>query len=397
MRRITRTVWILSLVSLFTDMASEMLYPVMPIYLRSIGFGVLAIGILEGVAEATAGLSRGYFGVRSDVSGRRVPFVQLGYALSALSKPMMAVLTAPLWVFFARTVDRLGKGIRTGARDALLSDEATPETKGQVFGLHRAMDTLGAVLGPSVAILYLWLRPGDYASLFLLAFGPGLVAILLTSLLSESRATPKPTSKPVSPLAFVRYWRTSPAAYRRLAAGLLLFALFNSSDIFLLMQARTAGLDDAGSLGAYVFYNLVYAVASYPLGAMADRVGLKPVLLGGLTLFALVYLGMAWADTPWRVGVLFFLYGVYAASTEGIAKAWISNIVPPSETASAIGTFAGFQSLCALGASSLAGALWYGFGATAAFAVTGVVTLIVLAYVAFLVPAPARAGSLSVS
>jgi MFS family permease len=391
MRAITRTVWILSLVSLFTDMASEMLYPVMPIYLRSIGFGVLAIGVLEGVAEATAGLSKGYFGVRSDVSGRRVPFVQLGYALSALSKPMMAALTAPLWVFFARTVDRLGKGIRTGARDALLSDEATPETKGRVFGLHRAMDTLGAVLGPSLAIAYLWLRPGDYAPLFLLAFGPGVVAILLTSLLRDARAVPKESTKPVSPLAFVRYWRTSPAAYRRLASGLLLFALFNSSDVFLLMQARNAGLDDAGTIGAYVFYNLVYALVSFPLGALADRVGLKPVLLGGLALFALVYLGMAWASEPWMIGVLFFLYGVYAASTEGIAKAWVSNVVPRAETASAIGTFAGFQSLCALGASSLAGALWYGFGATVTFAVTGAVALLVLAHVAVLVPAPPRA------
>jgi MFS family permease len=390
MGAITRTVWILSLVSLFTDMASEMLYPVMPIYLQSIGFGVLAIGILEGVAEATAGLSKGYFGVRSDLSGRRVPFVQLGYALSALSKPMMAALTAPLWVFFARTVDRLGKGIRTGARDALLSDEATPETKGRVFGLHRAMDTLGAVLGPTLAIAYLWLRPGDYATLFLIAFGPGLVAILLTSRLRDARTAPKETTKPVSPVAFARYWRTSPPAYRRLASGLLLFALFNSSDVFLLLQARSAGLDDAGTLGAYVFYNLVYAVASYPLGALADRVGLKRVLLGGLGVFSVVYFGMAWASAPWMVGVLFFLYGIYAAATEGIAKAWVSNVVPASETASAIGTFAGFQSLCALGASSLAGALWYGFGATATFVVTGAVALVVLAYVAVLVPAPAR-------
>ncbi|GAB4116195.1 MAG: MFS transporter [Sandaracinaceae bacterium] len=390
MRAISRTVWILSLVSLFTDMASEMLYPVMPIYLRSIGFGVFAIGVLEGVAEATAGLSKGYFGVTSDRSGRRVPFVQLGYALSALSKPLMAVLTAPLWVFLARTIDRLGKGIRTGARDALLSDEATPETKGRVFGLHRAMDTLGAVLGPSLAILYLWLRPGDYAPLFLLALGPGLVAVFLTLLLRDTRAASKTPTKPVSLLAFVRYWRTSPAAYRRLAGGLLFFALFNSSDVFLLMQARAAGLDDAGTIGAYVFYNLVYALASFPLGALADRVGLKPVLLGGLALFALVYLGMARASEPWMVGVLFFLYGVYAASTEGIAKAWVSNVVPASETASAIGTFAGFQSLCALGASSLAGALWHGFGATVTFVVTAVATLVVLAYVAVLVPGPTR-------
>jgi len=153
---ITRTVWILSVASLLTDTASEMLYPIMPVYLKTIGFSVLLIGILEGVAEATAGLSKGYFGKLSDTAGRRVPFVQIGYALSAISKPMMGLLVFPLWIFFARTVDRFGKGIRAGARDAILSDEATPETKGKIFGFHRAMDTVGAVMGPSLALVYLY-------------------------------------------------------------------------------------------------------------------------------------------------------------------------------------------------------------------------------------------------
>ena len=157
MRYITRTIWILSLISLFTDMASEMLYPIMPIYLKSIGFSIVLIGILEGVAEATAGLSKGYFGKLSDASGKRVPFVQVGYALSTISKPMMAMFIYPLWIFFARTIDRLGKGIRTGARDALLSDEAPAEVKAKVFGFHRSMDTLGAAIGPSLALLYLCL------------------------------------------------------------------------------------------------------------------------------------------------------------------------------------------------------------------------------------------------
>ena len=143
-------------------MASEMLYPVMPVYLKEIGFSILLIGILEGVAEATAGLSKSYFGKLSDVSGQRLPFVRLGYLLSALSKPMMAVFTFPIWIFSARTTDRLGKGLRTGARDAMLSDEATTQTKGRVFGLHRAMDTLGAVLGPAAALLYLYFYQGIF-------------------------------------------------------------------------------------------------------------------------------------------------------------------------------------------------------------------------------------------
>src|SRR5436189_4258189 len=166
LRGITRTVWVLSLVSLFNDAATEMLYPIMPIYLKHIGFSIILIGILEGIAEATAGLSKGYFGKLSDNTGKRIPFVQIGYTLSALSKPMMAFFVYPLWIFFARTIDRLGKGIRTGARDAILSDEATPSTKGKIFGFHRSMDTFGAVLGPALALIYLYYNPQDYKTLF---------------------------------------------------------------------------------------------------------------------------------------------------------------------------------------------------------------------------------------
>ena len=153
MKIINRTVLILSIVSLFADIASEMLYPVMPIYLKEIGFSFLLIGVLEGMANFTAGLSKGYFGKRSDEKGLRLPFIKLGYLLSAVSKPMMAAFAYPLWIFFARTTDRLGKGLRTAARDALLSQNATPETKARVFGFHRSMDTLGAAFGPMIALL----------------------------------------------------------------------------------------------------------------------------------------------------------------------------------------------------------------------------------------------------
>lgn len=168
MKSISRVVLILSFVSLFTDMASEMLYPIMPIYLQQIGFSVIWIGILEGFAEAIAGLSKGYFGKLSDRSGKRVPFVQAGYALSAISKPLLALFVQPLWIFTTRTLDRLGKGIRTGARDALLSDEAKESDKGKVFGFHRALDTMGAVLGPLLALLYLHYFPEDYRTLSLI-------------------------------------------------------------------------------------------------------------------------------------------------------------------------------------------------------------------------------------
>jgi sugar phosphate permease len=201
LKNISRTVWTLSLISLFTDTASEMLYPIMPIYLKSIGFSIVLIGVLEGVAEATAGLSKGYFGKRSDVMGKRVPFVQVGYAFSAISRPMMAVFIYPLWIFFARIIDRFGKGLRTGARDAILSDEATAKTKGKVFGFHRSMDTLGAVLGPTLALLYLYFYPEDYKTLFFIAFIPGLLAVGTSFLLKEKKEPfpQKKNRRPFSP------------------------------------------------------------------------------------------------------------------------------------------------------------------------------------------------------
>lgn len=389
MRYITRTVWILSIVSLLTDTASEMLYPVMPIYLKSIGFSILLIGILEGVAEATAGLSKGYFGHLSDLSGRRVPFVQLGYALSALSKPLMAVFQYPLWVFFARTLDRFGKGIRTGARDAMLSDEASPQSKGKVFGFHRSMDTLGAVLGPSLALLYLSYHPQDYRTLFFIAFLPGLAAVLVSLRLRDHRRVENSETRTVSIFGFLKYWKLSPAEYRKLATGLLVFALFNSSDVFLLLQARQSGLEDSLVIGVYIFYNLVFALFAFPMGILADRVGLKKVLIIGLALFAAVYYGMAFLTNLYFIFGLFFLYGIYAAATEGISKAWISNITDPKDTATAIGTFAGLQSICTLVASSLTGFLWFHFNARIAFFTIAVATLLVIVYF-LIMPIPER-------
>jgi MFS family permease len=380
LKSITRTVWILSIVSLLTDTASEMLYPIMPIYLKTIGFSIVLIGVLEGMAEATAGLSKGYFGKLSDISGRRVPFVQMGYALSAISKPMMALFTAPLWIVFARTLDRLGKGIRTGARDALLSDEATPETKAKVFGFHRSMDTFGAVIGPSIALLYLYFYPQDYKTLFFIAFIPGLFAILCSLYLKEKKVSKHKLNEKKSFFAFLKYWKESPSEYRRVVLGLLIFTLFNSSDVFLLLQAKQSGLDDTMVIGVYIFYNLIYALASFPMGILADSVGVKAIFIIGLALFAIVYFGMAVNTNLYLFFVLFFIYGIYAAATEGISKAWISNITDKKDTATAIGTFSGFQSICAMLASSFAGVIWFQFGAETTFMITAIVTVLVMIY-----------------
>ncbi len=378
---ITRTVWLLSLVSLFTDMASEMLYPVMPVFLKHIGFSVLLIGILEGVAEAVAGLSKPWFGKMSDLSGKRLPFVQWGYALSAISKPLMAVFAYPLWIFFARCIDRTGKGMRTGARDAMLSDECTPATKGRVFGFHRGMDTLGAVFGPLLALGFLYFFPQQYSLIFLVAFVPGLLAIAATFLIKEKEKTiaAANSSRP-GIFTFVHYWKKSPAQYKHLVTGLLFFALFNSSDIFLLLKMKESGLTDTAVIAMYIFYNLVYALVAYPAGILADKLGMKKILLSGLFIFALVYTGFAYTNSIAIFIALFALYGFYAAATEGISKAWISNMVNKNETATAIGTYSGFQSIAALAASSLTGLLWFQFGSQVTFTITAAATIAAIIY-----------------
>lgn len=383
MKYITRAVWVLSIVSLLTDTASEMLYPIMPIYLKSIGFSIVLIGILEGVAEAIAGLSKGYFGNMSDRMGRRVPFVRIGYAFSAISKPMMAIFIYPLWIFFSRTIDRFGKGIRTGARDAILSDEATPETKAKVFGFHRSMDTFGAVLGPVGALVFLYFYPAQYKTLFFIAFIPGILAVLTTFYLKEKKTIQAPR-KANSFFSFIKYWKESPEIYRKVVVGLLVFALFNSSDAFLLLKGKDAGLNDVQVVGVYIFYNLIYSLFAFPIGILADKIGLKTIFISGLLIFAFVYFGMSTTFSLNGYLVLFVAYGIYAAATEGISKAWISNIVDKKEVGTAIGTYSGFQSICSMIASAMTGVIWFKFGSSAAFVITGIAALLVTIYFIFI-------------
>jgi MFS family permease len=376
---INRTVWVLSIVSLFADMASEMLYPIVPVYLKEIGFSVFLIGVLEGVAEFTAGLTKGYFGKRSDEAGLRLPFIKSGYFLSAVSKPLMAVFTFPFWIFGARTIDRLGKGLRTAARDALLSQNATTITKARVFAFHRGMDTLGAVTGPLIALGFLYYFPKQYASLFYLALIPGLLAVALIFLLKENKE-PSSSLKKGHFLSFFSYWNMADRSYKQLVSGLLLFTLFNSSDIFLLLKTKEITGSDTTTITAYIFYNMVYALASYPLGALADRFGLKKVFTLGLLVFAAVYFIFAFSDSTVWIFIAFFLYGIYAAATEGIAKAWITNLTPVKNTGTAIGLYTSCQSIGSLLASSLAGLMWSTSNSSTPFMVTAAGALAVFSY-----------------
>lgn len=366
--------------SLFTDTASEMLYPVMPLYLKSIGFSIVLIGVLEGFAEATAGLSKGYFGKLSDIKAKRVPFVQLGYALSALSRPMLAIFSFPVWVFAARTLDKVGKGIRTGARDAILSSETTSSSKAKVFGFHRSMDTFGAVLGPALALLYLYFYPEQYKTLFFIALIPGLLALLTSFFLKEKNIEANETKNRLTFFSFLRYWKQSPAAYRKLLVGLLFFTLFNSSDVFLLLKAKEIGMNDSLLIGNYIFYNLIYALFAFPMGILADKLGLKMIFTVGLVFFALVYVGMSLTQNTYVIFAMFFLYGLFSASTEGVSKAWISNISDTKDTATAIGTYAAFQSTCTMFASSLTGFIWFKYGSSAALLLTAAMTAITVIY-----------------
>jgi MFS family permease len=381
--KISRTVWILSIVSLLTDIASEMLYPVMPIYLKSIGFSALIIGLLEGFAEATAGFSKGYFGNLSDRQNKRVPFVRYGYFLSAVSKPMLAVFQFPLWVFLSRGFDRLGKGIRTSARDAILSSESTPETKARVFGLHRAMDTTGAMIGPVVALIFLYCYPDNFTLLFLVAFIPGMFAVTLTYLMKDKECSDKPSISKGNFFSFLAYWKVSTIEYKRLFIGLLFFTLINSSDVFLLLLIKYIGYSNTEVIAVYIFYNFVYAIVSYPVGILADKLGLKKIFIFGLTMFAIVYGGMAFTPSLPIIFVLFFVYGIYAASTESISKAWISNISQKQDVATAIGFYTSFSSLFTMLASVLAGLLWSTFNPSVTFAVSGIGAVVCVLYFRF--------------
>jgi MFS family permease len=356
----------------------------MPMYLKSIGFSVVLIGILEGLAEATAGISKGYFGKLSDHLGRRRPFVQIGYALSAISKPALALFIQPVWVFIARTVDRLGKGVRTAARDAMLSDETTPEFKGRVFGLHRGFDTLGAALGPALALVFLTFYPNEYKTLFLLAFIPGVLAVALTLLIREkpraSVSSREHSLRSPAFFSFLKYWKTGPPQFRVIVVGLLVFALVNSSDLLLLLMLKNNGASDQHVILVYIGYNLVYALSSYPMGVLGDKIGLRGIFVLGLVFFTIVYTGVIFVTTLPVMFLLFAIYGLYAAATEGISKAWISNVVPQEETGTAIGFLTGMNSICTLLASSLAGLIWSQLGPAYTFGFSAFATGVVILY-----------------
>ncbi len=373
--RFPRAILLLGFVSLFMDMASEMLYPIGPIFLTTtLGASMAWLGIIEGIAEAIAGLGKGYFGMLSDAAGKRRRFVTLGYGLSAISKPIPGLLASVGGVFAARALDRIGKGIRTAPRDALLAGHTTPNNRGAAFGLHRGMDTAGAALGPVIALLYLSFHPGDYSTLFLLAAIPAVAAAGLTLLIQEAPFTPS-VKKPGIADSF-RFWRQAPDQYRRLLILLTGFALVNSSDVFLIMRARQLGFSDVEAIGGYIGYNAVFALAAYPVGRLSDRVGRKATMVAGMILFAVAYCGFAISTSHEILWAMFGLYGLYAAMTDGVSKAWISDLVPNERRGLAIGLQTMLTSIGVMVASVWTGAVWANVGGTTPLLISAASTLI---------------------
>lgn len=364
---------LLGFVSLFTDLASEMLYPVAPIFLSTLGVTMAGVGIIEGIAEITAGLLKGYFGVLSDKLGKRVVFVRIGYALSAISKPLPGLMPGFISVLFSRTTDRIGKGVRTAPRDALIAGYSDGDT-GALFGFHRAMDTLGAALGPVAALICLAYFPGNYRLIFLLAFIPSIIAVLFTFTVSDKQDG---VTRQREEAHYTGFWTASPKEYKLIVTLLALFSLANSSDVFLILKSRQIAGSDNSALFGYILYNLVYASVSYPAGLIADRYGKKRVFIAGLIIFALVYLGFGLSENYYLLWALFVLYGFYAAATEGIAKAWVSDLFEDKRRGTAIGILSMTMSFAVMAGSIITGLLWDQFGSSVPFLLSSAVSLII--------------------
>ena len=365
---LSRNVIVLGLVSLFQDVSSEMLYPVVPMFLATVlGAPMTVIGLIEGFAEFTAAILKAVFGKLSDRLQRRQIFISLGYGLSALSRPLLVLANSWGFVLASRLLDRLGKGVRISPRDALLAASAPAEHRGKVFGLHRAMDTIGAVVGPLLAILLLAMTNNDYRFVFLVAIIPTILALLLTFVVKDIKSSSRPQiSNNAHPDHGPLITDNLPSAYWKFLAANTLFFIGNSSDVFLILRANDLGLSSTLAICAYVVYNLAYALLATPAGMISDKCGRRRVMQMGFLVFAVVYTGFALANSTWLIWPLFALYGFYAAMTEGVSKAAIADLVAPEHRGSAMGFFYLITGVAALIASSVAGWLWKEFGASAA-------------------------------
>jgi len=380
-QKLSPTVVALGVVSLFTDMSSEMVYTQVPLFLTSVlGAPAAAVGIIEGIAESTASLLRLVSGHLSDRSGRRKPLTLLGYTFGAVSKPLTAF--AHVWpiVLLLRFVDRFGKGLRTAPRDALIAESTPKAIRGRAFGLHRTMDTTGAVLGPLLGYWFLsHLRGGannpstldhNLRMLFLFAGLPGIAAVLTLLFVvrepAKQQRVPEASlssagiqSTQTNPKAFsLPRWRSLQPDYRRFLLITLLFNLGNFSDAFLVLRARSLHFSASEILLLYAAFNVVEACLGYGAGILSDKIGRRPLIIGGYLVFAAVYFGFARAETKAAIWALFLLYGFYYTLTQGVQRAFAADMADPAQRATQIGAYHTVVGVALLPASVFAGFLF---------------------------------------
>lgn len=379
-QRLPRDVLLLGWVSFFADVSSEMIYPLIPLFVVGVlGASATTLGGMEGAAALLVALVTAWAGIRSDRYKSRVHFVRFGYGLPVIGKVLMATAVAWPMVLAGRLVDRLGKGLRGGPRDALIADAAPPAIRGRAFGFHRAMDTAGAMVGVLAAASLLWwftgspahreanARLADMGTEFRIIFGIsaalGVMAVILTFFVRESvpRELERGTDDPADGAGL-----GLPGSYWRAISPLLVFSLANSSDAFLLLRAQDLGMSPWAVVLTYALFNLTYTIISYPAGIVSDRLGRRWVIAIGWAIYAVVYLGFAFTSEV-GVWVLMALHGVYMALTDGVGKALITDHAPPDKRGTALGIYYMTSGLLALFASILAGMLWDRCGPQATF------------------------------
>lgn len=384
---LTRNIVVISIVSFFTDIASEMLYPIMPLYLRKIGYGSIAVGIIEAGAEAVSGFNKLFFGHLSDLFKRRKLFIQIGYGVSAIAKPLIGLIPVGAFIFTARIVDRAGKGIRTAPRDALITAETTPEHRSRAFGFHRSIDTFGAVLGPVVAFLILLKYPGNYALVCILALIPGVLACIATMFIIEKKQvdTALDVTTPIREKntfgGFKIFFKQSGETYRKLVIGFFLLSLLNSTNMFLVLRAKEIGINDMYILFGYIAYNIIYALLCYPVGIIADKYGHKKLYIGGILVFALTYalFGGAFSSALTFI-LLFSAYGIFSAIEETTSKSWLSLHIPSAAKGRGFGLHLALNTVGFLAGSIITGVLWKYANSANTFTLVALLSLPVVFY-----------------
>ncbi len=362
-------VYILGAVSFFTDISSEMIFPLIPIFVTTIlGAGKEILGLIEGVADSIASLLEIFSGYVSDRTGKRKQLVVLGYGISSFVKLGIALSTQWWHVLFMRAAERVGKGVRTAPRDVIIASSAPSAARGKAYGIHRMMDTLGAVIGPAIAFLLLgWFGQAEagYRAVFLAALVPAFIAVLLIALfVREPKKAPPPKSK----VPFFEALKRLGPEYHTYLKISLFFSLAYFSFAFFIVRANEAGISTDSILLLYLVYNIVYALASIPGGMLSDTIGRKPVIAGAFALYAVICLGFAMASDFMAFALLFALYGIFVAVDESVNKAYIVDIASEEKRGLAFGAYNTAIGAAYLPASIMAGALWAAYGALAPLA-----------------------------